>query len=89
MCMAHLQPPLWRTGPENPQAPRDPSNSLPQPGRDEERDHSLPLPQQFPLLPASHSPIEHLKDNGYLVVHPEHPNLAETAEESNKSCFVS
>lgn len=38
---------------------------------------------------ASHSPIEHLEDNSYLVVYPEHPNLAEAAEESGKGCFMS
>lgn len=84
--MAHLQPQLLGQD-QRATALREP-HPLPQPDREEERP-LVPPPTAVTLLPSSHSPIEHLKDNSYLVVHPEHPNLAETAEESSKGCFVS
>lgn len=58
------------------------SGTCPQPGSEEE--------QRPPLLFwSSHSPVEHLEDNSYLVIYPEHPNLAEAAEESSEGCFMS
>lgn len=69
---------------ENPPARCPPSHSDGE--RDPPRSSSHGQP---PLLLSSHSPVKHCKDNGYLVVHPEHPNLAETTEESSKGCFVS
>lgn len=34
------------------------------------------------------SPIKHLEDNSHLVVYPEHPDLAETTEESGKGSLM-
>lgn len=78
----HPQPGLDEDGPkEETGAQESPPAPCPQCDSDEE--------ERDPHCPSSHSPIEHLEDDSYLVVYPEHPNLAEAAEESGKGCFMS
>lgn len=44
--------------------------------------------ERFCLDSEMNSPVEHLEDDGQLIVHPERSDLTEAAEERCESCFV-
>lgn len=76
-----------------------PTHSQAWPGQDESHKSSRrPLCPSCPTLTRRRkrkaetlgpcSPVEHLEDNGYLVIHPQYSDLAEAAEESSEGCLM-